>query len=154
MTEGTRTRPLLKELSIRVLSDKPLALVSGGVFCAYGLPLRYKRVEEGEIKIAVSLEKLRELSRRCEPHELVGRVLKELEYVLPEAVFTVVKVYADGVKLRELVPYEEVTPVGKGLIIDEEREPDAAIPPWAKENRDRLFNLVRELLLLELLFGL
>jgi len=155
MTEGTRTRTALKELSIRVLSDKPLPLTGGRVLCQYGLPLRCRRVEEGEIKLTLSLEKLREMLRFCaEPEKLVELLLEELSYLLPEAVLTVVKVYADGVKVRELSYLEETTPVGRGILIDEERDPEKAVPPWARENREKLFHFLREVLLLELIYAL
>ncbi|NPA33155.1 MAG: hypothetical protein GXO04_05970 [Aquificae bacterium] len=153
MTEKTRTGIGLRDISIRLVSEMPVLLTGGFVYCEYGMPVRYLKVDENEAKLEISVEKMRRFAKVCKDVNLfVDNVLKEVNYALPEAVFTVVKVYADGVKIRELSYLEENTPIGRGIIIDENRQPEQDIPLHARENRDKIFNTLREIILLELLF--
>ncbi|WP_461831604.1 hypothetical protein [Aquifex sp.] len=155
MKEFTRTGIGLKDISIRLLSDSPILLTGGFVYCELGIPVRYLKVDEKEAKLEISLEKMRNLARVCKDLEaFVDKVLKEVSSALPEGIFTVVRVYADGVKVKELSYLEEHTPIGKGIVIDEEREPEEDIPPYAKENREKLFKTLKEIILLEVAYCL
>ncbi|AAC07293.1 putative protein [Aquifex aeolicus VF5] len=154
MKEETRTGIGLKDVSIRLVSESPLLPVGGFVYCEYGIPVRYLKIDENEVKLEISVEKLKNLSRVCENIEqVVDKVVEELRYALPEGVFTIAKVYANGIKLRELSYLEEYTSVGKGIIIDEDRELDQEMPAYVKENRETILGTIREVILLELMYS-
>ena len=112
------------------------------------------KVDEKEAKLEISLEKMRNFLKVCKDiNSFIDKVIEEVKFAFPEAVLTVVKIYADGVKIRELSYLEENTPIGRGIIIDENREPEDDMPPYAKENREKIFNTLKEIILLELLYS-
>jgi len=43
----------------------PVLLVGGNIYCELGIPVRYIRVDEREVKLEISLEKLRDLANWC-----------------------------------------------------------------------------------------
>lgn len=154
MTENTRAGIGIKDISIRLISEVPILLTGGFVYCEYGIPVRYLKVDEKEAKLEISLEKMRNFLKLCRDIDsFIDKVIEEVKFTFPEAVLTVVKIYADGVKIKELSYLEEDTPIGRGIIIDENREPEDAIPPYAKENREKIFNTLKEIILLELLYS-
>ncbi len=155
MTRNTGTRTGLKDISIRLISEFPIPLAGGRIYCEYGLPVRYLRVDEREVKLEISLEKLRSIVRYCDdPFGVIDRVLEEVSFNFPEAILTVARVYADGVKIRELSYLEETTSVGRGIILDETREPDEGMPLHARENREKVLKTLREIITLEILYSL
>ncbi|HIQ49042.1 MAG TPA: hypothetical protein EYH58_05365 [Aquifex aeolicus] len=154
MTGNTRTGIGLKDISIRLISEIPILLTGGFVYCECGIPVRYLKVDEKEAKLEISLEKMRNFLKVCNDiNSFIDKVIEEVKFALPEAVLTVVRIYADGVKIKELSYLEENTPIGRGIIIDENREPEDDMPPYAKENREKIFNTLKEIILLELLYS-
>ncbi len=153
MIRETRTYQGLKDVSIRILSEYPILLAGGNIYCELGIPIRYLRVDDREVKLEISLEKLRNLAQWCEDiTPLIEKVIEEVEFNLPEGIFSIARIYADGLKLRELSYLEEPTPLGRGIIIDETRELDTKIPPYAKENREKIVETLREIVYLEVLY--
>mgnify|MGYP001772487966 CR=1 FL=1 len=154
MIRETRTYQGLRDISIRIVSEYPILLVGGSIYCELGIPIRYLRVDEKEVKLEISLEKLRNLAKWCKDiTPLIEKVINEVELNLPEGIFSIVRIYADGLKLKELSYLEEQTPLGKGIIIDETREIDTELPPHAKENREKIIETLREIVYLEVLYA-
>ncbi len=155
MIKDTGVRTGIRDISIRLISEFPVIFAAGNSICDKGLPIRYIKVEEKEAKLEISVEKLKNFLKGCSKvEEIVDYVLKEVEYNLPEGVLTIAKVYADGVKIRELSFIEEHTSLGRGIVIDETREPEENIPIHAKENREKILKTIKEILTLELIYSL
>ena len=145
----------IKDISIRLISEFPVIFAPGDLICNKGLPIRYIKVEEKEAKLEISVEKLKNFLKNCSNvEEIVNYVLKEVEYNFPEGVLTIAKVYVDGVKIKELAFIEENTNLGRGIVIDENREPEENIPVYAKENREKILKTIKEILTLELIYSL